>query len=261
MQLSANHIHVWIMKLDVAADRLAYFRTILAADELERADRFYFERDRLRFAAGRGILREILGQYLGALPARLAFAYNEYGKPSLAGDYMSALSFNLSHSGATGLLAVRRGGDLGVDIEEYLPGKGDEAVAEQYFSPREVGCFRSVPRLLRTRAFLNCWTRKEAYIKARGMGLSIPLDSFDVSLIPGEPATLLRTAEADDLKKWRLQALELGGAYIGAIAASGRAWTVILDHWGEASMEPSNSRSHLSESRRAAAAYLEEKGQ
>jgi 4'-phosphopantetheinyl transferase len=231
MDLSANHIHVWQLDLEVGADRLAQLRATLASDEMERADRFYFERDRVRFAAGRGLLREILGHYLATPPARLAFAYNEYGKPSLSGDHTDALSFNLSHSGAMGLLAVRLCGELGVDLEEYRPGKSDGNVAEQYFSPREVACLRAVPEALRTRAFLNCWTRKEAYIKARGMGLSIPLDSFDVTLTPGEPAALLRTAEPVDREKWQLCELSLEEGFIGALVASGRDWSFELHRW------------------------------
>jgi 4'-phosphopantetheinyl transferase len=234
MDLSANHIHVWQLDLEVDADRLAQLRATLAADEMERADRFYFERDRVRFAAGRGLLREILGHYLAIPPARLAFAYNQYGKPSLTGDHTDALSFNLSHSGAMGLVAVRLCGELGVDLEEYRPGKGDGNVAEQYFSPREVVCLRAVPEALRTRAFLNCWTRKEAYIKARGMGLSIPLDSFDVTLTPGEPAALLRTADPADRNRWRLRDLALGDGLVGAIVAAGRDWTFELIRWREA---------------------------
>jgi 4'-phosphopantetheinyl transferase len=239
MKLIANHIHVWKLSLEVDPQRLAQLRATLAADELERADRFYFERHRVRFAAGRGLVREILAHYLDAPPARLAFAYNEYGKPTLTGDHTGALSFNLSHSEATGLLAVSLRGELGVDLEEYRPGKGDGNVAEQYFSRREVACLRAVPAALRTRAFLNCWTRKEAYIKARGMGLSIPLDSFDVSLTPGEPATLLRTADPAERARWQLRDLALGDGLVGALVAAGSDWTFELGCWPDAQAWPS----------------------
>jgi 4'-phosphopantetheinyl transferase len=131
-------------------------------------------------------------------PERLSFSYNEYGKPSLSGQH-SGLRFNLSHSGGIALVAVTLERELGVDLEQYSESKADEAVAEKYFSPREFACFDAVSEDLRTRVFLNCWTRKEAYIKARGMGLSIPLNSFDVSAAPGEPAVLLRAAELDDI--------------------------------------------------------------
>src|SRR5579859_663293 len=103
MDLTDDHIHVWIARLECSAARLAQLRATLAVDELERADRFYFQRDRERFAAGRGILREILGHYLATPPKRLTFSYNEYGKPYLAGDHAGVLSFNLSHSGSTAL--------------------------------------------------------------------------------------------------------------------------------------------------------------
>ena len=203
----------------------------LAPDETERMRRFYFPIHRGRFGAGRGTLRAIIGAYLDVPAARLVFSYNEYGRPALAGEYAGALSFNLSHSGSAALLAVTQSREVGVDIEEYDPTKGDAAVAENYFSPAEVASFRAVPHPLQARAFLNCWTRKESYIKAQGMGLSLPLDSFDVALTPGEPAALLRTAEPGDRLKWRLCDLGLGDAYVGALTAAGRDWTFAIRRW------------------------------
>ncbi len=231
MDLSNDHIHVWVASLDVSPELLERLRSTLSAEEFERASHFYFLRDRACFAAGRGILRHLLGSYLRVAPERLSFCYNDYGKPALSGQHAAALRFNLSHSDAIAVVAVTPERDLGIDVERYSESKGDEAVAEKYFSPREFACFRSVPEGLRTRVFLNCWTRKEAYIKARGMGLSIPLDSFDVSLAPGEPAALLRTAEHDDSLKWQLQDLMLGENYVGALAASGWGWTFELRRW------------------------------
>jgi 4'-phosphopantetheinyl transferase len=228
--LSNDHIHVWMASLDVSPELLERLRSTLSPEELERASYFYSLRDRACFTSGRGILRHLLGGYLRVAPERLSFSYNEYGKPFLAGQH-SGLRFNLSHSGGIALVALTPELELGVDVEQYSESKADEAVAEKYFSPREFACFRAVSEGLRTRAFLNCWTRKEAYIKARGMGLSIPLNSFDVSLVPGEPAALLRTAELDDGLKWQLQDLMLGENYVGALAASGWGWTFELRQW------------------------------
>jgi 4'-phosphopantetheinyl transferase len=231
VDLSGDHIHVWVANLDVSPEFLEHLRSTLSPEELERASHFYFLRDRARFAAGRGILRHLLGSYLRVAPERLSFCYNEYGKPALSGQHGTALRFNLSHSDSMALVAVTPERDLGVDVEQYSQSKGEEAVAEKYFSPRELACFRAAPEELRARVFLNCWTRKEAYIKARGMGLSIPLDSFDVSFAAGEPAALLRTAELDDTYNWQIQDLMLGENYFGALAAFGRGWTVELRRW------------------------------
>jgi 4'-phosphopantetheinyl transferase len=231
VELSNDHIHVWMASLDVSPKLLERFRSTLSAEELERASHFYFLRDRARFSAGRGILRHLLGSYLRMAPERLSFCYTEYGKPALSGQYADALRFNLSHSDAIALVAVTPERDLGVDVEQYSESKGDEAVAERYFSPREFACFHAAREGLRTRVFLNCWTRKEAHIKARGMGLSIPLNSFDVFVAPGEPPALLGTAELDDNLEWRLQDLVLGENYVGALAASGCGWTFELRRW------------------------------
>ena len=231
LEAGSDRIDVWRISLDLPSSEIAGLREILAPDEIKRADRFYFPIHRSRFIVGRGTLRTILAAYLQTIPERLLFAYNEYDRPSLAGEYADALRFNLSHSGGEALLAVTHYREVGVDIEEYDPKKGDEAVAENYFSPSEVACFRAVPAPLKPRAFLNCWTRKESYIKAQGMGLSIPLDSFDVTLKPGVPAQLLRVAEPGELQRWRLRELDLGDAYVGALTAEGQDWNFLLRRW------------------------------
>lgn len=230
VDLNTDHIHVWMASLDVSPELLERLRSTLSPDELERASHFYSLRDRARFVSGRGILRHLLGSYLLVAPERLCFSYNKYGKPALSGQH-SGLRVNLSHSGGIALVAVTPERDLGIDVEQYSESKADEAVAEKYFSPREFACFHAASEGLRTRIFLNCWTRKEAYIKARGMGLSIPLNSFDFSLVPDEPAALLRSAALDDSLKWQLQDLMLGQNYVGALAAFGRGWTFELRRW------------------------------
>ena len=231
MDLPAEEVHVWRAVLEVSARMLDQLRTTLSADELARAARLHFPRDRVRFIAAHGIVRHILSGYLNAAPGGLEFATNEYGKPALAGNWGGALSFNLSHSGELVLLALTRGREVGVDVEQFLPARADSAIAENYFSPSEFARLRGLPAGLRPRAFFNCWTRKEAYIKARGMGLAIPLDSFDVSLAPDEPAALLRTPDAGDAETWQLRQLELGERYVGALVAAGSGWTFALRHW------------------------------
>jgi len=231
MDLAAEEVHVWQADLAVSARMLDALQAALSADELARAARFHFPRDRARFIAAHAIVRNILGGYLNASPAMLEFSSNEYGKPALAGNWRDALSFNLSHSGELVVIALTRGREVGVDVEEYVPNRADASVAEHFFSPSEVARLHALPESIRPRAFFNCWTRKEAYIKARGMGLSIPLDSFDVSLAPDEPAVLLRTSVADDVGTWQLRHLELGERYIGALVASGTGWNFDLRRW------------------------------
>ena len=159
--------------------------------ELARAGRFRFERDRKRFAFFRAAIRLILGRYVGRPPRELRFAYSPEGKPSLAGrpadDF---LEFNLAHSEDVALLAVGRGRRIGVDLERIRDERDTDEIAERFFSRDEVRALRALAPDQRRKAFFSCWTRKEAYVKARGDGLSMPLSSFSMSLAPREAAEL-----------------------------------------------------------------------
>jgi 4'-phosphopantetheinyl transferase len=228
-RLSGDQIHVWVASLQVASGIFAALSRTLSADELERAGRFRFERDRRRFVVARGMMRDLLGRYAQVAPATVKLSYSEFGKPALAGP--TALRFNLSHSGEMAVLAIARGREVGVDVEEFAPARADTSVAANFFSCDELRRLNALPREQRPQGFFNCWTRKEAYIKARGQGLSIALDSFDVTLRPGEPAAILRETEAVEVGCWRLCALELGGGYVGALAAAGRDWVHRLCRW------------------------------
>ena len=192
--LGSNEVHVWRASLDEFPSQIDIFLHTLAADEQKRAERFYFQRDRERFITAHGVLRAILGLYLNRAPKYLSFRYSSHGKPALAwesgGD---AIRFNMSHSHGVALYAVTRDREVGIDVEFIRRDLAVEQIAERFFSRRETATLRALPTALREHAFFLCWTRKEAYIKARGEGLSLPLDQFDVSLIPGEPAALLST--------------------------------------------------------------------
>jgi 4'-phosphopantetheinyl transferase len=226
-----NAIHIWRAELDVEAGVIKELYRVLSADELDRAARFVFEPDRAAFVAARGILRHILAGYLGFEPALLGFHYNDYGKPALAAGLSGGLTFNLSHSRGIAAVAVAHRRAVGIDVEAYAPDRADAAVARNYFSRREAARFCALPLDQQARGFFNCWTRKEAYIKARGMGLSIPLDSFEVSLTPDEPAALLRTDPPGDSNDWRIQELDLGANYISALCAFGVGWTYQIFRW------------------------------
>ncbi|HEX8557463.1 MAG TPA: 4'-phosphopantetheinyl transferase superfamily protein [Pyrinomonadaceae bacterium] len=216
-------VHVWrVTPLTRPADEVAALRALLSEDEAARADRFRFERHRGHFIVARAALRRILGRYLGSPGRLLRFGYNEYGKPSLAHP---TLRFNLSHAGEVALLAVTSGREVGVDVEAIRDDVEGEKLAEHFFSPGEVETLMSLPEAARARAFFDCWTRKEAFIKALGSGLSHPLDAFDVSLAPGEPAALLRTrADSREAARWTLRELEPGEGYAAAVAVEGGGW-------------------------------------
>ena len=213
--LQPGEVHVWRISLEQHGDVLDRFRATLEADELERAGRFYFEKHRRHFVVGRGFLREVIARYLQAKPETLRFVYGAYGKPALAGE--QSLRFNMSHSHEVALLAVARSAELGVDVERVRVDFASEDIARLYFSRVEVDTFNALPNEQQVAAFFRCWTRKEAYIKAIGKGLSQPLDAFDVTLAPGEAAALLR-AEEDDASRWALSDIDVGAGYAGALA-------------------------------------------
>jgi 4'-phosphopantetheinyl transferase len=176
---------------------------VLSEDELDRAGRFRFERDRQRFVTARSTLRRLLAEHLDASPADIAFEYGQHGKPDVPG---SPVSFNLSHSGSYALFAFAPRLELGVDLEVLDQALVDETlVAKRFFSPHELATLCAYAPSARPRAFLRCWTRKEAFVKARGDGLNLPLQDFDVSFGMGERPALLRTAwSSSEPEEWTL---------------------------------------------------------
>jgi 4'-phosphopantetheinyl transferase len=197
--------------LDVDSFRLDQLQRLLSQDERERAARFRFEKHARHFIAARGILREILGPYLAVDPALIRFDYNSFGKPSVEGGPR----FNVSHSGGFGLYAVSGIREVGVDIERINPDFAHERIPERFFAPGEVAALRALPADAQIEAFFHCWTRKEAYIKAHGSGLSLDLKSFEVTLTPGEPARFLRGVEG-----WSIETIEVPPGYVAALVAA-----------------------------------------
>jgi 4'-phosphopantetheinyl transferase len=219
-RLGPDELSAWLIPIDAAPHRLRDLTETLSPDEQQRAARFHFERDRVRFIAARGALRRILGRYLNRPPAEIAFAYSPYGKPSLSAEPW--LSFNISHSGDWAICAFAQGRRVGVDIELIRRELGEETIAERFFSPREVADLRSLPADEQPAAFFRCWTRKEAFVKARGEGLSLPLDRFDVSLRPDAPPALLRTLDDPrEAARWSMLALSAPPDYEAAIVVEG----------------------------------------
>jgi len=185
IELPADEIHVWYACLEQPVSRFQRLKQLLSPDESMRAERFHFEEDRKRFIACHGILRTILGRYLNVDPSRLQFCNGKNGKPSLVDTLGSeSIRFNSSKSNGVALFAFTRGREIGVDIEHIRDIPEMEQIAERFFSVKENAAFHTLPQSKKKEAFFNCWTRKEAFIKAIGEGLYCHLDKFDVSLAP-----------------------------------------------------------------------------
>jgi 4'-phosphopantetheinyl transferase len=224
LSLAGNEVHIWKASLLWNCTQPLY--ALLAPDEQTKAERFHFDRDRSSYIVGRGLLRLILSVYLSVDPKDLTFEYNRYGKPRLASDLTlddrKELQFNVSHSHTLALYAIAWNTSVGVDLEYLRPELDWRQIAEHYFSPREVAALAQVSETQQCRAFFDCWTRKEAYIKAKGQGLSIPLDQFDVSLKPGEPAALIEVRNhSQEVSRWTIRELRPDAAYAAAIAMEG----------------------------------------
>lgn len=226
LALTRDAVHVWLADLEPGALVVDDLARVLSPDEQERAARFYFDRDRRRYIVARGVLRRLIGRYLALPPTQIRFDYGKHGKPELAADMgVGNLEFNVSHSQTLALFAFTWGRVLGVDIEFARELDDAEGIARMNFSPREFAIFHQLPDTQKKDAFFNCWTRKEAFIKAIGEGLSHPLHQFDVTFVPGDLAKLIYVAEdAAEANRWRLLALHPHEEYKAALIVYGQDW-------------------------------------
>jgi 4'-phosphopantetheinyl transferase len=229
----ANHVDVWRVVLDGPDTAVERLHAALSVDERARAERFRFEVDRRRFVAARGVLRSILGRYLGVAPDRPRFEYGEYGKPRLAEPFaVTSLRFNVSHSQGLALIAVTRGRELGIDVESVHPVPEADRIAESLFAPGELAQLRDTPESERLKAFFTCWTLKESYVKARGEGLSVPLNEFEVSLRPDTATRLPEHPGAPtSVGGWWLRAFSPRRGFQAALALEGNADPFRLCTW------------------------------
>jgi 4'-phosphopantetheinyl transferase len=229
--LGKDDIHIWHACLDTSIAEFRILSVVLSPDEKQRAERFHFEIDRRRFIICRGILRSILGSYMGIEPDRLHFCYGEKGKPEISDQPSQApIRFNASHSHGIAVFAFARCREIGIDVEMVRDIPDMVQIAKRFFSAGEFNGLSSLPESKRKEAFFNCWTRKEAFIKAIGDGLTMPLDSFEVSLVPGEPAELLKIhVDREESPRWCIQDIGLDPPHISAFAIEddGRP----LDNW------------------------------
>jgi 4'-phosphopantetheinyl transferase len=236
LELAEDEVHVWHAFLECGAIAFRQFEATLSSDEKARANRFFFQRDRVRFITTRGILRELLGRYLKRAAADLEFEYGPQGKPALSTkSSQESVHFNVSHSHGIALLAFTVGRELGVDVELVRQFGGLE-IAERYFSPREVMELNRLHSSQQDEGFFLCWTRKEAYLKARGEGLHVPLKSFHVTLTPGKPERL----ETKDGLQWSLYSLRPDAHYVGALVGEGKGWKLHCWHWRPPDETPSS---------------------
>ena len=208
-------VELWRAPLTVSAAESERLAMLLSRDEHARAARFQFARDRNRYIAGRGTLRVLLGSYVNAAPSDIAFDSNPHGKPVLA-DAALGVHFNLAHSGDIAIFAFARNRTPGIDIESLDHAVDHEALAQRFFSVRECAELKTLPRDARNRAFLTCWTCKEAVAKAIGRGLSLPLDQIEVT-VGANPPRVLHIAHAV-ARGWTLHSVAAGSAYVATLA-------------------------------------------
>jgi 4'-phosphopantetheinyl transferase len=226
--LGENIVHVWRAWLEIDPTSQERLSMYLPAEEKARAARFVFAKDRNHHIVARAILRQLLGCYLRQPPASICIKAGPQGKPALglvAG--LPPLRFNLSHSYGLALYAFALHREVGIDVEKIRPDVANEGLAERYFSAEERKELQTIPKELRSKAFYLCWTRKEAYIKARGAGLQIPLDSFGVSLAPDKPATL----SSADQDQWSLFSVRPDTGFAGALVIEGCGSRIQFWEW------------------------------
>jgi 4'-phosphopantetheinyl transferase len=226
-------VHLWLASLNVTDQVFDALNQGLSSDEWERADRFLFERDRRNFIVGRGILRDILTRYLDCQPGDIRFDYEPHGKPGLRSMGTSpGLEFNLSHSSGFFVLAVAFGRQVGVDIERVRPLPDLDQMASDSFSEHERNALSALTPEDMLLGFFRCWTRKEAYLKARGDGLSIALDAFDMSLAPDNPIHMLSNRlDHNEVSRWSFYTFTPEQGFIGALAIEGQGTTPVFRHW------------------------------
>jgi 4'-phosphopantetheinyl transferase len=229
LTLGEGSVHVFAAALTDPHAHASLVR-LLSPDERERAARFQFELHRRRFVVARGLLRSILGSYLGVRPDGLRFAYGPRGKPRLEMP-PSTLRFSVAHSQDLALLAFSHDRELGVDVEAIRHIQDAEGIARRFFSASESVALAALPAFLKMQGFFNGWTRKEAFIKATGEGLAFPLDQFDVALAPGQPARLLRLGWSDGANGWTLRDLEPAPGYAAALAFRGQDVQIECWRW------------------------------
>ncbi len=230
LQLIKNNVDVWTVSLNMDETAFSSLLHSLSEDERTKAGRMRIEKPRKYYVAARGLLRLILAAYLSEQPENLEFQYGPHGKPALADGFQTTgITFNMSHSHGMALYGVSLERPLGVDIEKIREDMSFDRIAKRFFSSREYEALKRLPADQLKYGFFNCWTRKEAYIKAKGEGLSSLISRFAVSLAPGEPAALVEhQLDAGEITRWSVRDLDVGPDYSAALAVEGQGVTVTM---------------------------------
>jgi len=220
--LAPTDVHLWLAAVGAAAASERPLFTLLDASERERASRFHAARDRQRFTLAHGLLRLLLGRYAGRSATQLGFGFGRYGKPHVLDlETHMNLEFNMSHAGDLVLIAVARSRAVGVDVERWDEAVDYDGVAGFCFSPSERAALAALPQADKAAAFFAVWTRKEAYIKATGCGITQGLDHFDVSPTPGAARLVCDRREVGAVERWSMRDLIPAAGYSGAVVAEG----------------------------------------
>jgi 4'-phosphopantetheinyl transferase len=220
ISLNSTDIHIWKAKLNISLSTQNDFWQILSADEKTRANRFRFPHLRMHYIAARGVLRNLIAQYLSISPADIQFNYGKQGKPFLVN--FPNFKFNVSHSEDLAVFAFAKEMEIGIDVEYINPKIDIEVIAPNFFSQNEVTTLFKLAPKERITGFFNCWTRKEAFIKAKGGGLSIPLDQFEVTLLAKDTPKILAINWApEDVKNWSLFSFNPRKEFVGALTTNG----------------------------------------
>lgn len=225
-KLDSDDLHIWHVDLDRPTSTVLHLHQFLSLDEKVRAHQFHMASDQNRFVIARGSLRTILAGYLPVHPGEITFSYGAQGKPSITNAAATEmnLNFNMAHSAGLALVAVGCATQVGIDVEQIRADLARNIVAKDFFSLREIEQLDSLPAGKQLRAFFACWTRKEAFLKAKGVGLSRALDQFSVSVDPDGHARLLETTwEPAEVSRWWLESIELDGDFAAAVVVEGTA--------------------------------------
>ena len=230
--LDNTHVHVWKFPLDLDDRTVTRLDGILNRDEQRRARRFRFARHRVRFTVARGRLRMLLGRYMNLAPEAVVFGYSRRGKPELLGNQSWRLTFNISHSRDIALAAFALQRDVGIDVERIRSDTQFGKIAKRYFTHAEAAALQEFTESQKPTAFFRCWTLKEAYLKARGGGLAMGLDSVEVIVRPDARARITRIREeVPQPGNWRFAELLPGKGYVAALAVAGGDVKVHCYHW------------------------------
>jgi len=232
VHIPADATHVWLLDCRQPAVVLDKLFALLDGEERGRAKRYRFDADRNRYIVSRAALREVLAAYLHCAPGEIEFDLAEHGKPRLGERHATPLRFNLSTSGDWAMLAVTLGREVGVDVERINSARADREIVSYYFAPGELQALEAMAEGEWLQGFFNCWTRKEAFIKATGEGLSRPLDSFEVSLATGQSVSLISFEGCTEAaKRWRMAELAAVPGYASALVVAGSIGQIHRFRW------------------------------